>query len=171
MKLTNQVSTFAAAATWSSSSGESKAASRTPRGGRIEPETPWPQQLEFGLSGEEDSFKNSSECGNKAPKKIRHKASSLRIGGRDHVSGETRLTQSLGRTFETRPHPCKQGDVTKSQGSRAVLSSLRKRRKEARDSLAAAAWGSLSGESRAVSRTPRGGGTEPETPWPQQLED
>ena len=74
-------------------------------------------------------------------KKIRDKASSLRKGGRDQVSGETSLKNSLGEgtAFETRPHPCKQGDVTKSQGS------------------------------RAASRTLGGRGPEPETPWPQLL--
>ena len=63
--------------------------------------------------------------------------------------------------------------VSSSRGSgerRAASRTLRERRSEARDSLAAAPRSSLSVESRAASRTPRGGRTEPETPWPQQFE-
>ena len=73
----------------------------------------------FSLSGEQGSLKNSSEGGDKALKKIQDKASSLRKGGRDQVSGETSLKNSLGEgtAFETRPHPCKQGDVTKLRGA------------------------------------------------------
>ena len=124
-----------------SSSGEQGSLQNSPGEGDRSQRLPDSPSSWFSLSGEQGSLKNSSEGGDMALKKIRDKASSLRKGGRDQVSGETSLKNSLGEgtAFETRPHPCKQGDVTKSQGS------------------------------RASSRTLRGRGTEPETPWSQLL--
>ena len=55
------------------------------------------------------------------------------------------------------------------RGELGDLENSRKREGRARGSLAATSRSSLSGESRAASRTPGGGRKEPESPWPQQL--
>ena len=124
--------------------------------------------------------------------KFRDKASSLRKGGRDQVSGETSLKNSLGEgtAFETRPHPCKQGDVTKSQGSRASSRTLRGRGTEPETPWSQLLGVSSSGEQVSLHSSQRGvdsesrvyprhnlfgrelpgeGGPEPETPWAPQL--
>ena len=114
VKLTNQVSTLAAAAARSSSSGESRAASRTPRGGRIEPETPCPQQLEFGLPGEKHSFKNSSECGVKDSLSECDNRLYPCMEGDVTSSGEKDKLENFLAEYDIRLLPCKEGDVTSS---------------------------------------------------------
>ena len=67
------------------------------------PETPWPQQHEFGLSGEQNSLKELLPC----------KEGDMTSSGEQYS-----IKDSLGE-YDFRLYPCKEGDVTSSgeQGS------------------------------------------------------
>ena len=111
-----------AAATTSSSSGESRAASRTPGGGRTEPETPWPQQLGAACQGRAGQPPELQEEGGQSQRLPGRSSSSSACQGSKAASrtlwgrGESQRLPDAAH-YNTRLLPCKQGDVTKLRGA------------------------------------------------------
>ena len=142
-----------------SSSGESRATSRTLRERGQKPETPWLKELGAARQRRAGQPPELLEEGGQSQSLPGYSSSRISLSGEQ---GSLKNSQRTGREpetpwrskYDTRLHPCKQGDVIKSQERLASQSLGREVRRQA-SSLRTGGHGQVSGEQLSLQNSQR----------------